>query len=335
MPPDPWADGAVIDDDGGLRAPIVAHWAVTYRCNLSCAFCYAESGPDREPEPHARIRRRIVERLAAWGVFEVALGGGEPTLLPDFADLLAAIRDGGMVPNVTTNGTIHRPEVVAALAEHAGVVHLSADRPDRLDAARGRASSPGSAGRRKTWPGPASGWASTCCSRRRTCMTSASAWRRPCNLGARHITLLRPKGEWARTQWPGFPSADDFRAMAEGIRAFLANRPPVRLYVDTALRGEWAELGLFEDPEPEVAGCGGGQRHVAVTPEGDVFPCSHARCADYRMGNLLTECVDRIWSQDVGRRCDSGSSGLAEESAVPVRSPEIDPPCPPPRRDPR
>jgi radical SAM protein with 4Fe4S-binding SPASM domain len=301
LQPDPWADDTVIDNDGGLRAPIVAHWAVTYRCNLSCAFCYAESGPDREPEPHAQTRRQIVERLAAWGVFEVALGGGEPTLLPDFSGLLAAIRDSGMVPNVTTNGIIHRPEIIEALAKHAGVVHLSADRPDRLDAARG----PGVFARL-----------------RRTARDLAGAGVRlgvnllltPDNvhdlrisleealdMGARNITLLRPKGEWARTHWPGFPSADAFQTMAAGIRAFLADRPPVRLYVDTALRCEWAELGLFEDPEPDVAGCGGGQRHVAVTPEGDVFPCSHARFADYRMGNLLTECVDRIWSQDVGR----------------------------------
>ena len=120
-------------------------------------------------------------------------------------------------------------------------------------------------------------------------------------VGARQITLLRPKGKWARTHWPSFPGTDDLDATAAGIRAFLANRPAVRLYVDTALRGEWAELGLFEDPEPDVAGCGGAQRHVAITPEGDVFPCSHARRDDYRMGNLLTERNDRIWSQDTNR----------------------------------
>src|SRR5262249_9054930 len=137
LPPDTWAEAPVIDNDGGLRAPIVAHWVVTFRCNLTCPFCYSESGPGREPGPHPETRLRIVERLAAWGVFEVALGGGEPTVHPDFPELLAAIRAGGMGPNVTTNGTIHRPEVVAALAEHAGVVHLSAHQPDRLDAARG------------------------------------------------------------------------------------------------------------------------------------------------------------------------------------------------------
>jgi len=301
LPTEPWADDRVIDNDDGLRAPIVAHWAVTYRCNLSCAFCYSESGPGREHEPPSAIRRRIVDRLAEWGVFEIALGGGEPTVLPDFPDLLAAIRGAGMVPNVTTNGTIHRLEIIAALAEHAGVVHVSADRPDRLDAARG----PGVFARL-----------------RRTAQDLAGAGVRlgvnllltPDNvhdlrvaleeavdLGAHGITLLRPKGAWTNAQWPGFPSAADLDATAAGIRAFLAGRPAVRLYVDTALRGEWAELGLLDDPEPDVAGCGGGQRHVAVAPGGDVFPCSHARSADYRMGNLLTEHADQIWSNGMGR----------------------------------
>ncbi len=302
LPCDSLAEDRVVDDDHpSLRAPIVAHWAVTYRCNLSCDFCYAESGPGREPEPAPAVRRRIVERLAAWGVLEVAIGGGEPTVLPDLPELLAAIRAAGMVPNVTTNGTIHRPEVIAALAAYAGVVHLSADRPERLDAARG----PGVSDRL-----------------RRTARELASAGARlgvnllltPDNvrdlrrslddaldLGARTITLLRPKGDWARTHWPGFPSAADLGAAAAGIRTFVASRPVVRLYVDTALRGEWAELGLFSDPEPEVAGCGGGQRHVAITPEGDVFPCSHARRDEYRMGNLLSDEYDLIWSRGPGR----------------------------------
>ena len=70
-------------------------------------------------------------------MLEVAIGGGEPTILPDFPELLAAIRSAGMVPNVTTNGVGCRPAVLRALAEHAGVVHLSADRPEFLDAARG------------------------------------------------------------------------------------------------------------------------------------------------------------------------------------------------------
>jgi len=68
---------------------------------------------------------------------EVALGSGEPTIVADLLDVLAAVREAGMVPNVTTNGTVLRAAMIRALAEHAGVVHLSADRPELLDGDRG------------------------------------------------------------------------------------------------------------------------------------------------------------------------------------------------------
>ena len=136
---------------------------MTYRCNLHCAFCYSESGPQRPLVADGATRRRLVERLADWGVLEVALGGGEPTVLPDFAELLAAIRSAGMVPNVTTNGTVRSGGVVRALAEHAGVVHLSADRPDLLDAARGEGVFARLRQTARACVPPGSGWASTSC----------------------------------------------------------------------------------------------------------------------------------------------------------------------------
>jgi radical SAM protein with 4Fe4S-binding SPASM domain len=297
---DPASPGAAPAIDRGLSAPIVAHWAVTYRCNLQCVYCYAESGPWRDAGPGPEVRRRIVERLAAWGVLEVALGGGEPTLLPDFAALLALIRAAGMVANVTTNGTNHRPEVIRALAEHAGVVHLSADRPEHLDRARGAGVS---ARLRQTAYELVRAGARLGVNLLLTPDNASDLHRsldEAIGLGARSVTVLCPKGDWTSAQWPGFPGPRDLEAVAEGVRKFTADRPPVRLYVDTALRKEWAELGLLDDPEPDVLGCGGGQRHVAVTPEGDVYPCSHARRSDYRMGNLLTDERNQLWSGGPG-----------------------------------
>ncbi len=300
LPADRWADEPVGAAEG-LRAPLVAHWAVTYRCNLHCPFCYSESGPHRPGGPDGAARRRLVERLAEWGVLEVALGGGEPTVLPDFADLLAAIRSAGLVPNVTTNGTAGGGPVVRALAEHAGVVHVSADRPDLLDAARGA----GVFARLRQTAGALS--AAGVRLGVNLLLTPHNvgdvrgSLRAALDLGATAVTFLRPKGAWAAEHWPGFPSADDLTRLAGTLRSFMESKPPLRLYVDTALRGEWARLGLLEDPEPEVLGCGGGQRHVAVTPEGDVYPCSHQRRPDYRMGNLLTDDFERLWSEGAGR----------------------------------
>jgi mycofactocin biosynthetic radical S-adenosylmethionine protein MftC len=298
LPADRWTEPSA--SAKGLRAPLVAHWAVTYRCNLHCAFCYSKSGPQRSLGSDGATRRRLVERLAEWGVLEVALGGGEPTVLPDFAELLAEIRSAGLVPNVTTNGTVQSGSVMRALTEYAGVVNLSADRPDLLDSARG---------------------VGVFARLRQTAHTLCAAGVRlgvnllltPDNVGdlkgclqalldlsVRAVTFLRPKGAWAAEHWPGFPNVGDLARLGDDVRSFLETKPPLRLYVDTALRGEWVRLGLLDDPEPEVLGCGGGQRHVAVTPEGDVYPCSHQRRPEYRLGNLLTDDFEGLWSKGSG-----------------------------------
>lgn len=106
------------------------------------------------------------------------------------------------------------------------------------------------------------------------------------DLGAAAITILRPKGLWATQNWPGFPTSRELRSIAVSMKRFMKARPALRLYVDTALRGEWSTAGLLGDPEPDVLGCGGGQRHVALTPAGDVYPCSHVRWTNLQMGNL-------------------------------------------------
>lgn len=299
LPVDRWME-AVTGDTAGLRAPLVAHWAVTYRCNLQCSFCYSESGPQRSLGPEARTRLRLVERLADWGVLEVALGGGEPTVLPDFPELLAAIRAADMVPNVTTNGTVRTEAVVQALAQHAGVVHLSADRPELLDAARGH----GVFARLRETARVLRAAGVRLGVNLLLTPDNSGAIRRSLqailDLGVQAVTFLRPKGVWAAMHWPAFPVADDWARLADDLKSFLETKPPLRLYVDTALRGEWAQLGLLEDPEPEVLGCGGGQRHVAVTPEGDLFPCSHQRRPEYRLGNLLRDDLEQVWSKGGG-----------------------------------
>jgi radical SAM protein with 4Fe4S-binding SPASM domain len=299
LPADRWIEAFAGHPDQ-LRAPLVAHWGVTCRCNLQCAFCYAESGPQRSPGPEPSLRLRLVERLTDWGVLEVALGGGEPTILLDFPELLAAIRSGGMVPNVTTNGTIRSAAVLRALAKHAGVVHLSADRPDLLDSARGA--------------GIFSRLRETACALRAAGVRlGVNLLLTPDNIGAidrslqacldlgvQAVTFLRPKGAWVVERWPNFPAGDELARLTRDLKSFMHTRPPLRLYVDTALRGEWAQAGLLKDPEPDVLGCGGAQRHVAVTPEGDLYPCSHLRQPQYRLGNLLTGDLEQVWAQGAG-----------------------------------
>lgn len=76
---------------------------LTDRCpfELECGFCYMGS---TRAGAHAEFEKvsMILASLASMGVFEVAFGGGEPTLWPHFADAVALCASLGIKPNFTT-----------------------------------------------------------------------------------------------------------------------------------------------------------------------------------------------------------------------------------------
>lgn len=74
---------------------------LTDYCPYGCFFCYQGSTVAGR---HANLYsvRNLARALGEHRVFEVALGGGETTLHPDFIEILATFREEGIVPNFTT-----------------------------------------------------------------------------------------------------------------------------------------------------------------------------------------------------------------------------------------
>src|SRR5438105_4320669 len=72
----------------GLDAPICLTWELTYACNLACVHCLSSSGRRDPRELTTEECKRIVDELRRLQVFYVNVGGGEPTLRPDFWELL-------------------------------------------------------------------------------------------------------------------------------------------------------------------------------------------------------------------------------------------------------
>src|SRR5450631_1572086 len=73
---------------GGLAAPICLTWEWTYACNLACAHCLSSSGRRDPDELTTAEMMSVVDELRAMQVFYVNVGGGEPTVRPDFWELL-------------------------------------------------------------------------------------------------------------------------------------------------------------------------------------------------------------------------------------------------------
>jgi hypothetical protein len=93
-------DGKNVEPEKAI-SPELVDVKITDFCPFNCKFCYQDS---TENGKHAD--RNFLNQLAyafkEMRVFEVAIGGGEPTLHPDFVDILRTFRRNGIVPNFTT-----------------------------------------------------------------------------------------------------------------------------------------------------------------------------------------------------------------------------------------
>ncbi|MGW8374244.1 radical SAM protein [Streptomyces sp. ODS28] len=84
--------------------PTFLELEITSRCQLTCTHCYAESGPTGD---HGTMNgdewRRVLSEAAELGVHTVQFIGGEPTLHPEFAELLGYALGVGLRVEVYSN----------------------------------------------------------------------------------------------------------------------------------------------------------------------------------------------------------------------------------------
>ncbi len=117
--------------------PELVDLKITDWCDRGCAFCYQSSTTKGVHAPMERIEA-IIKMLAELNVFEVAIGGGEPTSHPQFAEILRMICAAGMVPNFTTYSDrwLVGDDLVAAVVETVGGIGVSCLSAKDLDLVR-------------------------------------------------------------------------------------------------------------------------------------------------------------------------------------------------------
>ena len=91
------------DVDRRLR-PIHAIWETTLKCDLACRHCGSRAGRERPDELTTVESLDLVNQMAALGVLEVSLIGGEAYLRSDWLEIIAAVRDAGMQCTMVTGG---------------------------------------------------------------------------------------------------------------------------------------------------------------------------------------------------------------------------------------
>jgi radical SAM protein with 4Fe4S-binding SPASM domain len=106
-----------------VTAPYRMDLALTYRCNNACPHCYVARPPDY-PEMDTSSWKAAIDRVWEIGIPHVCFTGGEATLHPDLADLVAHAEGKGLVTGLLTNGRrLCEPAYTQALVE-AGLDHV-------------------------------------------------------------------------------------------------------------------------------------------------------------------------------------------------------------------
>lgn len=86
------------------RVPIHVVWEVTLACDLQCVHCGSRAGRRRPDELSTSECLALVDSLAALGVREISLIGGEAYLRQDLPEIVRAIKARGIYCGIQTGG---------------------------------------------------------------------------------------------------------------------------------------------------------------------------------------------------------------------------------------
>lgn len=138
----------IITDAAAFRAavingqpyqPLYVKIKLVWACNLRCSMCRHWRWTREAPLDLNRLKI-VVDELADLGCHKIHLSGGEPTLYPDLAALIAHTSSRGLRVTMTTNATLltrPRAEALADAGLHAANISLDSPDPRLHDRIRG------------------------------------------------------------------------------------------------------------------------------------------------------------------------------------------------------
>lgn len=114
-----------------LKYPEFYDVKITERCNGACPYCYMDS--KSEDSDYQNVLTKIDDYFGSMDEnqrpFQVAIGGGEPTIAPYFINTLRAFNKLDITPNYTTNGMFidgkNRDAIILATKQYCGGVAVS------------------------------------------------------------------------------------------------------------------------------------------------------------------------------------------------------------------
>ena len=293
--PDRPRTGRLVDQfEYGLDAPICLTWELTYACNLACVHCLSSSGR-RDPRKLTTAEAEaVIDELQRMQVFYVNVGGGEPTVRPDFWHLLdyAVGHDVGV--KFSTNGVKldkARAERLAATDYVDVQISLDGATAEVNDAVRGAGSfatairaleNLATAGMRDVK-------VSVVVTRENAGQLDAFKALADRYGATLRLTRLRPSGRGADVWDRLHPTPGQQRELYAWLLA----------HGERVLTGDsFFHLSAYGEALPGLNLCGAGRVVCLIDPVGDVYACPFAIHDRFRAGNVRDEGgFARVWGE--------------------------------------
>jgi radical SAM protein with 4Fe4S-binding SPASM domain len=110
-----------------FSAPLMAWLEITRQCNLRCPHCFVEGGTKRASEISTETILALLDEWAEMGVFSVVITGGEPTIHPDFVEIVNQAQRLGFVVGIATNGIAMTERLLSRIPQNDVIISLSLD----------------------------------------------------------------------------------------------------------------------------------------------------------------------------------------------------------------
>ena len=267
----------------GLAAPICLTWELTYACNLACVHCLSSSGKRDPRELKTAQCESVIDELQAMQVFYVNIGGGEPTVRPDFWHLVDYAIGHQVGVKFSTNGvrlTTKRARQLAATDYVDVQVSLDGATAEVNDRIRGVGSYDTALRALDNLAEAGFENAKISVVATRENVGQLDEFKRLADdRGATlRLTRLRPSGRGADVWDELHPTADQQRMLYDWL---VVNGEGV-------LTGDsFFHLGAYGSSLPGLNLCGAGRVVCLIDPIGDVYACPFAIHEQFLAGNVL------------------------------------------------
>lgn len=280
-----------------LSAPETVHWALTYKCDKFCPDCYvARYKRLFTNELGTQEALKLIDKIADRGVFQLAIGGGEPFFRNDLEEIVKNAWGKGLIVHITTGKYEIEGRRLANLSKHVKtlqigvrtneILHKDIDAADKIKALVTRLNE------------------QNIITGANLIMTKHSIY----NLdrimeilisgGFKRYTLLRYKPPVNVKRWlQEKPDKPDLYLLEKKLTMMQEKYPDIVFRIDCALSFLERRLNPQTALSSGIRGCVAFDRIMSIAPDGSVYPCSQLVGDKFKAGNLLDEDFASIWDQ--------------------------------------